>query len=210
MQKFYACEQCNRSWKTSVEGAKVNMKICEPCIFRCHDGHKGIRYLKDLEAVCLCQQICAVSMCKCNAQEIATSQQLCQSEAQDRMVEMSRRREQDSLMPPVFAMVPNHLPTGEKKKISGWQLCRRPPFDGFNKMGSILGLDENSSIATADTSHTSKTGSFYKGAPVDYDIQTELLEADEYPWDPPPGLPEGWIEVVDPEEPEEVREYANM
>ena len=65
------------------------------------------------------------------------------------------------------------------------------------------------SIATADTSHTSKTGSFYKGAPVDYDIQTELLEADEYPWDPPPGLPEGWIEVVDPEEPEEVREYVN-
>ena len=50
------------------------MRICEPCIFRCHDGHKGVRYVRELECACICEAACRIAGCTCNAKVISESQ----------------------------------------------------------------------------------------------------------------------------------------
>lgn len=211
-EMYYVCEQCNRGWKTSVEGAKVNLKICEPCVFRCHDGHKGIRAIKESEFVCLCPNVCKIVGIACCATVISESQQNTQAAAQDERVEMSRKREEDALMPTIFAPVPPFWPNGSRKKISGWRLCRRPAIKGFAAVGAALLAanipDEDSTVATSVSSvHSETAGSLIKYDPVEPAVTEELMALEMYPWEPPEGLPEGWIECVDPEDPEELRKH---
>ena len=37
-----------------------SLRICEPCIFRCHQGHKGVRLIKESPVQCNCGEVCAV------------------------------------------------------------------------------------------------------------------------------------------------------
>ena len=75
LQRWYSCEQCNRIWKTSTSNPNLNsassseppsgevkgsVRICEPCIQRCHSGHKGVRFIKESATSCLCQQVCSL------------------------------------------------------------------------------------------------------------------------------------------------------
>ena len=206
IQRYYCCEQCNRKWKTSIEGAKVNLKICEPCIFRCHEGHKGIRLVKDNEFVCLCEQVCKIANIRCCAKEISKSQANVQGEAFDERTEVSRKKELDALMPPTFVNVPSHWPDGSPKMMHGWQLCRRVALKGFNSVGVVKTEDDETvTTATSIDSHSQVTGSLTKDTPTNPDLVQFLLESEDYPYVPPPNLPQGWIEVVDPEEPEELR-----
>jgi hypothetical protein len=211
LQKYYCCEQCNRKWKTSIEGAKVNLKICEPCIFRCHEGHKGIRLVKENEFICLCEQVCRIANCKCNATSISKSQSNVQGEAFDERVEVSRKREQDALMPPCFVNVPTRWPDGTPKRLSGWQLCRRVALKGFSNVGAVANNDDDdlTSVTSID-SHSQISGSLNRDAAIPPDVVTNILESEDYPYVPPPGLPEGWIECVDPEEPEELRKRTRI
>eukprot|EP00605_Chrysophyceae_sp_TOSAG23-4_P002678 GSChrysophyteH1.ASY1.ANO1.2954.1 assembled CDS len=208
-QKYYVCEQCNRAWKTSAEGAKVHLRICEPCIFRCHDGHKGIRYVRELECRCICEDACRIAGCKCNAKEISDSQLKRQKAAYEERTEFSRRREHNALMAPIIAMVPDKWPNGTPKAVSGWQLCRRPPLQGFNEFGAPQETNDESTIMTVESTHTSNTGSFYRGNPVPIEAQLEIAELEEPPCSVE-GLPPGWIEIADPEEPEELRRKTRV
>ena len=37
-----------------------SIRICEPCVFRCHQGHKGVRLIKESPVQCNCGEVCAV------------------------------------------------------------------------------------------------------------------------------------------------------
>ena len=209
-QKYYVCEQCNRAWKTSKEGAKVNMYICEPCINRCHVGHKGVRFVKNQSCVCNCDDCTRVAGCKCNATEISASQLIRQRDAYQQRVEASRAREANILMPPIFAMVPSTWPDGTKKRLTGWQLCRRPALQGFDQFGAPKMGEGDETTVTSTSTHPSQTGSLFRGNPVPIEALDEIQSLDEYPYLPPHGLPAGWVEVSDPEEPEEIRKKSRV
>ena len=207
MKKMFTCEQCNRAWKTSAEGAKVTLKLCEPCILRCHEGHKGIRQIKDASTICLCENSGRVAGKPCCATVISKRQAILQSEALDNRIETLRAKEHNALMPPVFAMVPPKWPDGRRKKLHGWLLCRRPPLKGAETLGEAEDDgNDNESSTTSRTEQTggsfsTRSGSLNRYEPVADSVQDKLLSADNYPYKPPVGLPEGWIEVCDVEEP---------
>lgn len=207
-QKLFTCEQCNRAWKTSDAGAKVTLKLCEPCIVRCHEGHKGVRQIKDGISVCLCENVSRVAGNTCCATVISKRQSTLQAEALDNTFEMLRRKEHNALMPPIFAMVPPKWHDGRRKKLHGWLLCRRPPLKGAETMGEHEGNDDESTATTrtekTEESFSTRSGSLNKYEPVAESVQDKLLSADEYPYKRPEGLPEDWIEVMDVEEPEGV------
>lgn len=77
----YSCEECNRSWNASSEGAKTLLKLCEPCVFRCHKTHKGVRLIRTSAASCNCLVVCKVSLhnhvCCCPLKVFLTGGKLC-------------------------------------------------------------------------------------------------------------------------------------
>lgn len=208
-QKLFTCEQCNRAWKASPEGARVTLRVCESCIERCHQGHKGIRQLDHKQpVVCLCDNVCRIipGGKSCCATVISGRQSLLQSQALDNRIETMRKREHNALMPPIFANVPPRHPDGSSKRLSGWLLCRRPPLKGAETMGELQEQEDDETTATGKStvSFSTQSGSLNKYEPVAESVQEQLLHADDYPYVPPEGLPEGWIEVMDVEEPAEL------
>lgn len=53
-----------------------------------------------------------------------------QKESEINHTEDTRRIEQNTQTPPIFALVPPVWRDGTPKKWSGWRLCRRPPNHG--------------------------------------------------------------------------------
>ena len=129
-QKWYTCDQCNNlaremNMQIDPENTKsVIMKICEPCINRCHRGHKGTRLVRKAPVTCVCNSPLFKSVCSCKAQEESETQiQLHQAE-QDQVMEDKRSRQHNALMPPIFCQVPKFDRNGNKKRESGWMICR--------------------------------------------------------------------------------------
>jgi hypothetical protein len=121
MQRWYSCEQCNRAWKQSPDGATRTVKICEPCVFRCHAGHKGVRFIKESAAICICQHVGKVADFMCNGCIPSETQRKVQSEANAIRAEAKRSRMRNVLQPPIFAMVPrSSAKSRNMKALSGW------------------------------------------------------------------------------------------
>ena len=176
-QKLFTCEQCNRAWKQSDVGAKVTLRMCEPCIERCHKGHKGIRQLKDMAVNCLCDSVCRVVGHSCSATKIGARQATLQSEALDNRIETLRRKEHNALMPPVFANVPDKYPDGRPKRLSGWLLCRRPPLRGAENMGEVEiepSDDDTTASAKSGVSFSTQSGSVNRYEPVADGVQEQV------------------------------------
>jgi hypothetical protein len=204
-QKWYTCEQCNRAWKLAPEGAKLVLKLCEPCAFRCHVGHKGVRLVRTSMSLCLCPQVCKLSDCRCCAKETSPEQLETQEIAKYEAAEKKRKMELNVLMPPVFANVPTHWPDGTKKSKSGWRMCRRPAdlHSLPKKTIDIDDLDHDSGDDEDDNkSLTSNySGSVIDGRPITNGEYNALLQCgDDFPYSSPDELPNGWVEVVDVEE----------
>jgi hypothetical protein len=155
-QKWYSCEQCNRAWKTitaermmqqrsnnnndnssvvtgksSQSGAAVNTKslvVCEPCIARCHDRHKGVRFLYEAPSSrvlqCMCLEVCKVINTVCSGVTISAGQIRTQDAARNKRMDMEREVKRNKKFPPIFACVPRQDRNGKEKLISGWHMCR--------------------------------------------------------------------------------------
>jgi len=82
------------------------VKICEPCVVRCHSGHKGVRLIRNSQALCICTHVCRVTGAQCNALVISASQTKVQNKAIAAREEVARHRQRNLDAPPVFAMVP--------------------------------------------------------------------------------------------------------
>ena len=55
-QPWFTCEQCNA--ELQGEGKKVRLMLCVHCAKRCHDGHRGIKYLRTSKVACMCFECC--------------------------------------------------------------------------------------------------------------------------------------------------------
>ena len=55
-QPWFTCEQCNS--ELQGEGKKVRLMLCVHCAKRCHDGHRGIKYLRTSKVACMCFECC--------------------------------------------------------------------------------------------------------------------------------------------------------
>jgi hypothetical protein len=235
VQNWYSCEQCNRAWKSSPEGSAATVKICEPCVVRCHAGHKGVRLIRNSQALCICADVCRVTGCACNARVISTSQTKVQNEAIARREELERARQRNTDSPPIFAMVPRVYFDGTPKVESGWMICRvctvaepssgsRTRDDGslmIGKHGDDASLGDAADLSDSETSVQSRSllsledgsvasldGSESKGSrmtsiaasrtgSVRGNDMLALLPAGSMR----AGLPPGWVELFDVEEP---------
>jgi hypothetical protein len=153
-QRWYTCEECNQAWKVAQDNpkAKIMIKICEPCSYRCHRGHKGVRFIRSSVVVCMCLSTCR-AFCECKAQDVSAEQLAISQEAYDERLELRRRRLQEAIMPPVFAMVPRFDLEGCFKRESGWMICRRAPLERISKLVGHSN-DDNSSVTTENTDTT--------------------------------------------------------
>ena len=52
-QPWFTCEQCN-----SESEGKKRLILCVHCAKRCHDGHRGIKYLRTSKVACMCFECC--------------------------------------------------------------------------------------------------------------------------------------------------------
>lgn len=102
----------------------MTVKICEPCVVRCHSGHKGVRLIRNSQALCICTHVCRVTGSQCNALIISASQTKLQNKAINAREEIQRHRQRNIDAPPVFAMVPRYYLDGSLKAESGWMICR--------------------------------------------------------------------------------------
>lgn len=208
------------------------VKICEPCVVRCHAGHKGIRLIRNSLALCICAQVCKVTSCACNAMVISRSQTRVQIQAMAAREELERHRQRNIDQPPVFAMVPREYLDGTPKRESGWMICRlcvngepstgsRTKDDGslmLGKHGDDASLEEadlsDSESSLQSMSNTSlnslgtlETAEESKQSKLKDALMTTSGKAGNFTLALPPnssmrmGLPPGWVELFDVEEP---------
>ena len=238
VQNWYSCEQCNRAWKSSPEGSTATVKICEPCIVRCHAGHKGVRLIRNSQALCNCSTVCKVTSFTCNALVISASQTRVQTKAIAVREEIERQRQRNIDFPPVFAVVPRTYFEGAPKVESGWMICRvctttepttgsRTRDDGSLMISthgddaslleasamesdsetsmqshSMRSLDSGSlSPASLETGTESKALSRASGAILGLSGQRSFALALQTNGSMRVGLPPGWLELFDIEEP---------
>jgi ankyrin repeat protein len=130
-QKWYTCEQCNnlareKAMELDPENTKqVIMKFCEPCIYRCHKGHKGTRLVRKAPVTCVCNSPLSAGICSCRAQEVSHTQIMLHQAEQEDLIEENRIRQRNALMPFLFCPVPKYDKEGTKKRESGWMICRQ-------------------------------------------------------------------------------------
>ena len=74
VQYYYTCEECNRAWSKVTMGKNPALKLCEPCVFRCHKGHRGVRKVREAKVTCMCELLSQAIQCLCNARSIDESQ----------------------------------------------------------------------------------------------------------------------------------------
>lgn len=102
------------------------VRICEPCVYRCHRGHKGVRLVRISPIACQCGSVCE-AVNHCCAHEMSAIQLQNIKMAQHQAVEEERSKLYNLLMPPIFALVPKYSLNGIFKRESGYMMCRRPP-----------------------------------------------------------------------------------
>lgn len=129
------------------------IKLCEPCVFRCHKGHKGIRFVRSAIVICSCSSHGAIIDAACCARVISANQLEKQRRALDFRGEAKRLREQNSLMPLVFAPVPRYDRDNKRKVESGWMLCRRPPPKGLAEFGTTIESPKKTPIISKKNSN---------------------------------------------------------
>lgn len=207
-QKWYSCEQCNRAWKSSSEGNTKTVKLCEPCVFRCHKGHKGIRYIRTSAALCSCSDACKVTNSICKACQISDIQQKKQQESYGYSIEQKRKALHDLNTPLVLAMIPRLLPNGTAKTVSGWHFCRKVPQQITDTLKSPDFFTTYPSDPNFNRSKPySDTDSDDSDVLVIVDPSIKLLSEAEHnnTLYCVEGLPPDWIHVYDVEEPEDLK-----
>ena len=223
LQMYYTCEECNRNWAGVLEGKRVpKVILCEPCIFRCHVGHKGVRKVKEGRVSCVCNDVCRATNISCRAREVSPEQLMIQQFGFEERIEWKRQADRDEKNPHVFCPVPCCWEDGKTpKRWGGWSICRRPPYLGYDTIGAPEGDVSTVSVVSAQDSVTAADSDEDADDRSEFTTQSErsrkraerkaareLKEAQEesevqldfFPFLPPPGLPEGWIEVADYEE----------
>ena len=180
------------------------MRICEPCIFRCHKGHKGIRFIRESQTTCICDAICKNVNDFCKACVISETQRNVQREADNHRQEQRRHRQLNIDMPPIISLVPRIDPaTGSIKSVSGWIICRQvypepiiiePKLkvaadsdDDLDSLDheSLPEFNKDNQDVLANVAYNSK-----------FDTDTESIA--------PMEVPSGWIEIYDCEEPKDL------
>lgn len=225
-QKWYTCEQCNRDSLKELVGEgeevptkNVMIKICEPCVYRCHRGHRGIRLVRMSPVTCQCQKMCS-AFCECKALEISRGQLITLREAADYKQEEKRQRVQDAFFPPLFAAVPKLDNDGRLKRESGWTVCRRCSPMPTAEVGKVDVDVDGDTVVSDSTSAVGSIGGLYQSSIESIDshvpescferISREyfMLAVNNFEALLSPLLQkaakQGWIEVIDPEEPEVV------
>ena len=131
-QPWFTCEQCNA--ELQGEGRKVRLMLCVHCAKRCHDGHRGIKYLRTSKVACMCFECCDCVLMqeveqKAREEGIVPLNKLARYEAE----EVRRRVNLGKDVPAVLALLPER-PEKERKKgyfgsqVEGWCLARRAEF----------------------------------------------------------------------------------
>ena len=131
-QPWFTCEQCNSELQS--EGKKVRLMLCVHCAKRCHDGHRGIKYLRTSKVACMCFECCDCVLMKeveqkAREEGIVPLNKLARYEAE----EVRRRVNLGKDVPAVLALLPER-PEKERKKgyfgaqVEGWCLARRAEF----------------------------------------------------------------------------------
>ena len=128
-QPWFTCEQCN-----SESEGKKRLILCVHCAKRCHDGHRGIKYLRTSKVACMCFECCDCILMKeveqkAREEGIVPLNKLARYEAE----EVRRRVNLGKDVPAVLALLPER-PEKERKKgyfgaqVEGWCLARRAEF----------------------------------------------------------------------------------
>ena len=131
-QPWFTCEQCNAELQS--DGKKVRLMLCVHCAKRCHDGHRGIKYLRTSKVACMCFECCDCVLMKeveqkAREEGIVPLNKLARYEAE----EVRRRVNLGKDVPAVLALLPER-PEKERKKgyfgaqVEGWCLARRAEF----------------------------------------------------------------------------------
>lgn len=122
------------SMAAATQAATKAFLLCEPCIARCHNNHKGVRFMYEQEnnstsVYCMCIEVGKITQQMCCAMQISTKQMQLQLDAENMRAEMKRHRQRNIDQPPIFACVPRVNRRDELKTRAGWQLCRQcaPP-----------------------------------------------------------------------------------
>ncbi len=187
MQKWYSCEQCNRAWKTisaermmqanSVDSTSPtpspanksnamtrSLIVCEPCMARCHDRHKGVRFLYTAESsrtlYCMCTEVSKITGFICRGVTISNGQLNTQDAARNKRLDALRHAKRNKQFPPIFACVPRLDRLGREKLISGWQICRACIPKKTKKLGADAtgeGDDDESTQLMIDVSSDSNS-----------------------------------------------------
>lgn len=108
--------------------------LCVHCAKRCHDGHRGIKYLRTSKVACMCFECCDCILMKeveqkAREEGIVPLNKLARYEAE----EVRRRVNLGKDVPAVLALLPER-PEKERKKgyfgaqVEGWCLARRAEF----------------------------------------------------------------------------------
>ena len=105
MQVYYTCEECNRAWSGVTAGKNPPVRLCEPCVLRCHRGHKGVRKVREAKVSCICETMCTAIQCMCNARKIDQAQLQIQQFGFEERIEWKRREDRDRLNPLVYSLL---------------------------------------------------------------------------------------------------------
>jgi hypothetical protein len=229
-QKWYTCDQCNKDLKALGNDGSDKMimiKICEPCVNRCHRGHKGTRLVRISPISCQCSSLCH-EFCPCKALEISKYQLNVMQDASEQRQEERRVRMHEALMPPIFALCPQCDSKGNLKRESGYTMCRRRPPVNVEDIGlkvhefensTVISDDNTSNLLEASSSYFdddeySVVGSLYEGESGRIsrtflqiaENNFELLVRDDFK----EYARRGWVEVLDPEVQDEVEIGARV
>lgn len=220
---------------------KTLLKLCEPCVYRCHKSHKGVRLIRVSAAICNCLIVGNIASYQCQACTISPQQIAAQTNGKLARIEAERRLYHDTSVPPILAMVPPCRPSGERKALCGWLLCRRVPVQSLEELFySRRPLSQSSDIESikSSTSKLSKQNIIRDDISLDSDdddddsneihsqvsrlqhldssissklssgishVQASLADSNyDYPYKSCADLSSDWVEVYDPEEPEEL------
>ena len=131
-QPWFTCEECNS--RLQAEGRKIRLMLCVHCAKRCHDGHRGIKYLRTSKVACMCADCCDCVLEReleemARIDGIVPLNKLARYEA----AEVQRRVQLGVHVPAVLARLPER-DIKEKKQgyfgaqVEGWCLARRAEF----------------------------------------------------------------------------------
>lgn len=183
---------------------------------RCHKGHKGVRYMRTSVAICICTAVCRVTTNICRACVMSDTQKRAQADAISYREERRRILLRNEEQPPIFTPVPRYFADGTLKGESGWRICRvcrtseedrRDPLDDGDLLADAP-ADAAGELSDTDSSVGSQSVGSTDSAPRagDISIASSVVKRRRSDWSSKEkpariGLPLGWYEVYDVEEP---------